>query len=123
MPDKYIAAVLNRAGKSTGKGNSWTRGRVCSLRNQQTIEPYREGERTERGEVTLEEAATALNVSASTVRRLIEDGTLPARQLCKGAPWVIRTSDLKRTEVSQAAQARRLRRPPSGNPHQKELEF
>jgi excisionase family DNA binding protein len=123
MPDKHIAAVLNRAGKSTGKGNSWTRGRVCSLRNQQTIEPYREGERAERGEVTLDEAAMVLNVSASTVRRLIEDGTLPAQQLCKGAPWVIRSSDLERTEVSQAAQARRLRRPSSGNPHQKELDF
>jgi excisionase family DNA binding protein len=123
MPDKYIAAVLHRAGKSTGKGNSWTRGRVCSLRNQNTIEPYREGERAERGEVTLDEAAIVLNVSASTVRRLIEDSTLPAQQLCKGAPWVIRSSDLERTEVSQAAQARRLRRPPSGNPHQKELEF
>lgn len=123
MPDKHIAAVLNRAGKSTGKGNSWTRGRVCSLRNQQTIEPYREGERAERGEVTLDEAAKVLNVSASTVRRLIEDGTLPAQQLCKGAPWVIRSSDLERTEVSQAAQARRLRRPSSGNPHQKELDF
>ena len=123
MPDKYIAAVLNRAAKSTGKGNSWTRGRVCSLRNQQTIEPYREGERAERGEVTLDEATTVLNVSASTVRRLIEDGTLRAQQLCKGAPWVIRSSDLERTEVSQAAEARRIRRPPSGNPHQKELEF
>lgn len=123
MPDKYIAAVLNRAGKSTGRGNSWTRGRVCSLRNQQTIEPYREGERADRGEVTLDEAAEALNVSASTVRRLIEDGTLPARQLCKGAPWVIRSNDLDRAEVSQAARARRLRRPPSGNPHQKVLEF
>jgi excisionase family DNA binding protein len=123
MPDKHIAAVLNRAGKSTGKGNSWTRGRVCSLRNQNTIEQYREGERAERGEVTLDEAAIVLNVSASTVRRLIEDSTLPAQQLCKGAPWVIRSSDLERTEVSQAAQARRLRRPPSGNPHQKELEF
>ena len=123
MPDKHIAAVLNRAGKSTGNGNSWTRGRVCSLRNQQTIEPYREGERAERGEVTLDEAAMVLNVSASTARRLIEDGTLPAQQLCKGAPWVIRSSDLKRAEVSQAAQARRLRRPSSGNPHQKELDF
>lgn len=123
MPDKHIAAVLNRAGKSTGKGNSWSRGRVCSLRNQQTIEPYREGERAERGEVTLDEAAKVLNVSASTVRRLIEDGTLPAQQLCKGAPWVIRSSDLESTEVSQAAQARRLRRPSSGNPHQKELDF
>jgi excisionase family DNA binding protein len=123
MPDKYIAAVLNRAGKSTGRGNSWTRGRVNSLRNQQTIEPYREGERAERGEVTLDEASAALNVSASTVRRLIDDGTLPAQQLCKGATWVIRSSDLDRAEVSQAAQARRLRRPSSGNPHQKVLEF
>ena len=123
MPDKAIAAVLNRAGKSTGRGNSWTRGRVCSLRNQQTIESYREGERAERGEATLAEAAEALNVSASTVRRLIEDSTLPARQLCKGAPWVIRSNDLDRPEVKQAAQARRLRRPPSGNPQQKELEI
>ena len=123
MPDRAIAAVLNRAGKSTGRGNSWTRGRVCSLRNQQTIEPYREGERAERGEVTLDEAAEALNVSASTVRRLIEDSTLPAQQLCKGAPWVIRSNDLDRSEVKQAAQARRLRRPPSGNPQQKELEI
>ena len=123
MPDKAIAAVLNRAGKSTGRGNSWTRGRVCSLRNQQTIEPYREGERAERGEATLDEAAEVLNVSASTVRRLIEDGTLPARQLCKGAPWVILSNDLDRHEVKQAAQARRLRRPPSGNPQQKELEI
>ena len=123
MPDKAIAAVLNRAGKSTGRGNSWTRGRVCSLRNQQTIESYREGERAERGEATLAEAAEALNVSASTVRRLIEDSTLPARQLCKGAPWVIRSNDLDRPEVKQAAQARRLRRPPPGNPQQKELEI
>jgi excisionase family DNA binding protein len=123
MPDKAIASVLNRTGMSTGKGNSWTRGRVCSLRNQQTIEPYREGERMERGEVTLDEAATVLQVSASTVRRLIADRSLPAEQHCKGSPWIIRSSDLERADVKQAAQARRLRRPPSGNPQQKELEF
>jgi DNA invertase Pin-like site-specific DNA recombinase len=29
MPDETIAAVLNRSGKSTGHGNSWTRGRIC----------------------------------------------------------------------------------------------
>jgi len=123
MPDKAIAAVLNRAGKSTGRGNSWTRARVSSLRNHQTIAPYREGERAERGEVTLNEAAGLLQVSASTVRRLIEDGTLSAQQLCKGAPWVIRSSDLDRAEVKDAALARRLRRPPSGNPQQNELDL
>lgn len=123
MPDNTIAAVLNRAGKSTGRGNSWTRARVRSLRNQHTIAPYREGERAERGEITLNEAAAALNVSPSTVRRLIEEQGLPARQLCKGAPWVIKASDLERSEVKQAAQARRFRRPASGDPRQKELEL
>jgi hypothetical protein len=34
MPDKSIAAVLNRSGKQTGRGNSWTRMRVCSVRSQ-----------------------------------------------------------------------------------------
>ena len=55
---------------------------------------YREGERRERGEVTLDEAAAALSVSPSTVRRLIKDGQLAANQLCKGAPWIIRAADL-----------------------------
>jgi hypothetical protein len=41
MPDETIAAVLNRSGKSTGHGNSWTRGRICSLRHQYGIAIYR----------------------------------------------------------------------------------
>ena len=93
MPDQAIAAVLNRAGKKTGRGNGWTRSRVCLLRNHRGITPYHEGERAERGEVTLDEAAAALDVSAATVRRMINERLLPARQLCKGAPWVIRTDD------------------------------
>ena len=123
MPDKAIAAVLNRAGKTTGRGNGWTQSRVCSLRNHNAIPTYREGERQERGEVTLDEAAAALSVSPSTVRRLIKDGQLSANQLCKGAPWVIRAADLDRSDVKGAATARRLRRPPSGDPLQKTLEF
>ena len=71
LPDKAIAAVLNRAGKTTGRGNGWTRSRVCILRNHRGIAPYREGERSERGEMTLEEAAVVLKVSEATVRRLI----------------------------------------------------
>jgi excisionase family DNA binding protein len=123
MPDNTIAAVLNRAGKATGRGNSWTRARVCGLRKQHAIAAYREGERAERGEITLDEAAAALKVSPSTVRRLIEEQSLPAQQLCKGAPWVIKAYDLERPEVKRAAQARRFRRPASGDPRQKELEL
>jgi excisionase family DNA binding protein len=123
MPDKAIAAVLNRAGKMTGRGNGWTQSRVCSLRSHTVIATYREGERRERGEVTLDEAAAALCVSPSTVRRLIKDGQLSANQLCKGAPWIIKAADLERADVKNAATIRRLRRPPSGNPLQKELEL
>jgi excisionase family DNA binding protein len=121
MPDQAIAAVLNRAGKTTGRGNGWTRSRVCFLRNHRMIPPYREGERAERGEVTLEEAAARLKVSEPTVRRLIKDKVLPAEQLCKGAPWVIRAGDLDRETVRRAAEARRRRRPPSVDSHQNVL--
>ena len=67
MPDNTIAAVLNRVGKSTGRGNSWTRARVCSLRNQQAIAAYRECERAERGGSPWTKPP-ALKVSPSTVR-------------------------------------------------------
>ena len=123
MPDQTIAAVLNRSGKSTGRGNSWTRSRVCSLRSKRGIAPYREGERGERGEVTLLEAAEALAVSTSTVRRMIDAGMLPANQLCKGAPWIIRHSDLERDDVRREALLRRTRRPASYDPLQKTLDL
>jgi hypothetical protein len=49
MPDSIIAAVLNRASRSTGRGNSWARVRVRvrSLRNQHAIAAYREDERAQ----------------------------------------------------------------------------
>lgn len=111
MPDETIAAVLNRSGKATSHGNSWTRARICSLRHQYEIAIYRDGERTERGEATLEEAMAALAVSRSTVRRLIAAGLLPARQHCKGGPWIIRRADLDSADVRRQAAARRSRRP------------
>ena len=123
LPDQSIAAVLNRAGKTTGRGNGWTRSRVCFLRNHRNIAPYRAGERAERDEVTLDEAAEILNVSEATVRRLIATGILPAHQFCKGAPWVTRSADLEQENVRRAADDRRARRPPSENVQQNTLAF
>jgi DNA invertase Pin-like site-specific DNA recombinase len=123
MPDVSIAAVLNRSGKATGRGNNWTRTRVCSLRHGQEIAPYREGERSERGEVTVNEAAAALSVSPSTIRRMISDGMLPAQHHCKGAPWIVCLHDLKRKDVRTEARARRSRRPSSRDPRQRSLDF
>jgi excisionase family DNA binding protein len=123
LPDQGIAAVLNRAGKTTGRGNGWTRSRVCMLRSHRKIPPYREGERAERGEATLDEAAEILNVSEATVRRLIAERILPASQFCKGAPWAIRIDDLKLGTVTQAADQRRARNPPSGDTRQNAMAF
>lgn len=55
-----------------------------------------EGERLARGELTLEEAASRLNASRETVRRLILSKVLSARQACKGAPWIIEQSAVER---------------------------
>ena len=95
------------------------------LRRNHAIEPYREGERAERGEVNLEEAASALSVSPSTILRMLNDGILPGKQLCKGAPWIIRNDDLERNDVCKEAKYRRERgrRPSSQNLDQQTLTF
>ena len=83
--------------------------------------PCRDSERNERGKVTLEEAARALDISEATVRRLIADRVLPATQYCKGAPWVIRADNVQNENVKRAAEARRQRRPPSADHRQNVL--
>jgi len=123
MPDRSIASILNRSGKSTGRGNSWTSSRVYTLRYDHGILPYREGERAERGEVTLDEAATALSVSPSTILRMLKDGSLPGQQVCKGAPWIIRLQDLNCKDVRDDAKRRRLRRPSSCDPDQRTFDY
>jgi excisionase family DNA binding protein len=119
MPDQTIASVLNRLGKSTSHGHSWTRGSVCSLRHQNDVAIHRPGERAERGEATINEAAVILDISTTTVRRLIASGVLPATQPCTGAPWIIRQADLASESVRNEAITRRSRRPPPDNHQQK----
>ena len=118
LPDLAIAAILNRSGKRTGRGATWTRTHVCGLRNTHGIPAYREGERAEREEATLDEAADILKVSRATAYRMVSRGILPARQLCAGAPWIIGLADLQQDAVQRDAQARRSRRPVSHDPLQ-----
>ena len=94
MPDQQIARLLNRAGKPTGRGNGWTKARVCSFRSHHGIAVYRESEWAERGEITLEAAAQIMDVSVMTALRMIRHGIVKGRQLCRGAPWVIKAEDL-----------------------------
>lgn len=107
LPDASIAAVLNRLGIRSAKGHTWTQLRVRNFRAERGIAIYRDGERADRGELILHEAATHLEVSKMTVIRLIKDGVLAAKQVCAGAPYVIRQLDLDRPEVRRAGRCSR----------------
>lgn len=118
MPDQQIARLLNRAGKPTGRGNGWTKTRVCSFRNHHGIAVYRDGEWTERGEITLEAAAQIIDVSVMTALRMIQRGVVKGRQICKGAPWVIKAEDIAAYQAQNASQ-----RPPTADPAQQTFQF
>ncbi len=120
LPDGSIASMLNRLGMRTAKGLAWTQQRVCSFRNDHSIAVYRDGERAERGELILHEAASRLGVSKMTVTRLIKDGVLPAKQSCVGAPYVIREIDLDRDEVRNAVKSGRAVSP---DPRQRSFDY
>jgi excisionase family DNA binding protein len=120
LTDGSIASILNRLGTRTARGHTWTQQRVCVFRNDHHIAVYREGERAERGELILHEAANHLGVSKMTVVRLIKDGLLPAKQSCVGAPYVIRETDLDRQEVRHAVKNGRA---VSQDPRQRSFDY
>ena len=120
LPDDKIASVLNRLMIRTGKDNTWTQQRVRTFRNDHGIAIYHEGERAQRGEVVLHEAATRLGVSKMTVVRLIKDGVLPAKQTCVGAPYVIREADLELPALKRTIKSGRAVSP---DPRQGTLEY
>ena len=98
-PDHSIAPVLNRLRIRSARGNSWNELRVRNFRGAHQIAVYCEGERARRHELILHEAASRLGINKMTVIRLIRDGILSGRQICAGAPYVIREEDLDRSAV------------------------
>lgn len=111
--DRDIASILNRLGLRTGKGNTWTEGRVRSLRNAVGIPAYSPGSVGPDRALTLEQSANYLGLSTTSVKRLIRHGVIPARQVVPHAPWVIEQVVLDTGAVRRAAAAiREGRRPP-----------
>jgi excisionase family DNA binding protein len=110
-PDARIASILNRNRRRTAHGQSWTARRICSLRNNHAIPVYREGERQDRGEMSVSEVADVLGVTPTTVLRLIRLKRLPASQPCVGAPWILRRGDVERCR----AERNQPSPPPTGN--------
>ena len=119
LPDGAIAATLNRLGKKTGRGNSWTEARVRTFRNSRGVAVYRSGEMAERGELTLTDAAARLRISKMTVLRMIADGTIDAKQVCKGGPWAIPEAQVDALHGTNLRHAR----PRTADPNQEQLDF
>ena len=119
LPDRSITSLLNRLGKKTGKGNPWTEARLRGFRTSHGVAVYREGERAERGELNLREAAERLGVSKMTILRQIQRGVIPAHQACKGAPWVIAADALGNGNPTTAADLGAV----TADPRQKTLEI
>ena len=105
MPDHAIAALLNRLGRRTGKGNSWKESYVGNFRQKRGIPVYREGERRERGELTVDEAAGMLGIDRQKAYRMVRDGHLSGRQLCRGAPWAVSEADVERLRAGERPEA------------------
>jgi excisionase family DNA binding protein len=104
MPDAGIARVLNLLGYRTGAGNTWTQHRVLSLRGHHRIPAFdRAADRPKL--LTIADAAKALGVSTTTVRRMIEIGLIRATQPVLYAPWAIREEELHRDATKQAIEA------------------
>jgi excisionase family DNA binding protein len=119
MHDAGIAAVINRLGKRSAKGHTWTAARVCTLRHDHQIAAHRDGEHKERNELSAIEVSKILGISVPTVLRLIRNRRLKATQACRGAPWVVQSSNLD----AFVAQASMREGPQSSNSNQQSLEF
>ncbi len=123
MPDKHIVGCLNRLGKRTASGLTWTPARICSFRKDHHIPVFKPGERERRGELTPEEVSRELGVSVSKVRKLIKNGVLPAKQVCPGAPWLVQKEALLLPSVQHAAKSSVASRPLTRDSNQKSLHF
>lgn len=118
MPDRQIALLLNRIKVATGNGNAWTQERVRGFRKHHKIVCFREEEWTERGEITLDEAAKIIGVCNMTALRMLRRGTITGRQVCPGAPWAIKSADL-----AGLSKKKLLAPPLTANPDQQTLAF
>ena len=90
--DQHIAAILNKQGRRTGSGLPFTQPRVAYVRVKHGI-PAAAPPAPDSGVVTIDQAATELGVTHTTIYRWLREGLLPGEQTTPHAPWRIRLTD------------------------------
>jgi DNA invertase Pin-like site-specific DNA recombinase len=96
--DDVIASVLNRLGRRTGKGKPWSYAAVKSVRGKHAIAGHTRSV-VDDETVTMQGAARHTGTSDTTIKKLVDAGVLPMRQVVPFAPWEIRRADLERDPV------------------------
>lgn len=93
--DRTIAAMLNRNGLRTGRGNRWSQERVTSLRANYEIPNYCSERAASEGWMNLKMAAAQLGISPRTLRLAIERGDIEADHPLSDGPWVVNRQALQ----------------------------
>jgi DNA invertase Pin-like site-specific DNA recombinase len=118
--DTQIARILNKQGRRSGFGNTFTQMKVMSLRGHHKIPkcPPKRAKDPIEGPFTADEAAVELGATMSTIHRWLGEGILAGEQATPGAPWrIVLTEQVRRklsggdapeTWVSLGEAARRL---------------
>jgi DNA invertase Pin-like site-specific DNA recombinase len=96
--DDDIARVLNKLGRRTGKGKPWSRLAVKTARRNHGIDGHTSSV-VDPDVLTLQGAARYTETSDTTIKKLVDAGVLPMRQLVPFAPWEIRRADLDNEHV------------------------
>jgi hypothetical protein len=122
--DRDIARVLNKLGGRTGKGMEWSENSVKSARCRAGISG-RVRTVDDPQVLSFNAAARHLDVSNTTVKRLVDAGLLPMSQLVTFAPWELKRSDLDSAPVqelvAQLKKTGRLALPGVSSTNQQEL--
>jgi DNA invertase Pin-like site-specific DNA recombinase len=96
--DNVIAGVLSKLGRRTGRGKPWSQVAVKTARRNHGIAGHA---RTlvDPAVLTLQGAARYTGTSDRTIKKLVDGGILPMRQVVPYAPWEIERADLDSAPV------------------------
>jgi DNA invertase Pin-like site-specific DNA recombinase len=105
-PDAKIAGILNRQGRRTPRGMSYTAGKVQGLRHYWGIPRHQPAATSASAEgelLNVTQAARQLGIAPSTLLRWLNDGFIAGEQVTPGAPWRIRLTDELRGMLTDTA--------------------
>ena len=96
--DGAIARVLNKLGRRTGKRHPWSQTAVKTARRNHGV-VGRSRTLDDPNVLSMQAAARYTGTSDTTIKKLVDAGILPMRQVVAFAPWEIQHADLDSERV------------------------